>query len=417
MNQHRSTRLRNRKILPVLFLFAGALFRAKAHAAEGFPSLEQAVALAAARAPASVEARGALDVANALGAGARVSSLGNPYVEVIGDRGRYSRDAQIVSALFLPLEVQGQRGARIREWERLVGWKRASQDGVLARTLGDTIAAYGEVNISSARLAKARQAETNAKAEADILEQRLKEGDATLYDLSVARSEWSRWSQTRVSAEVEWIQASARLSELIGRPSARAEIVDVGAPSLRVPLPEEDFTGWLSDSPVLRALKAESLFWEASGARANKEAWSPFSLVVTGGRGDSGEGRIGAGLAWTLPLFRKNQGEIARATAETTRVESVRSSLQAALNERLRGAAQTYRVALLGVRELDQVGIPAAEAAAAGAVTAQKAGKGELARVLIARRDLAAAQARRLDLLRLAWDSYAELAVAKGELP
>jgi outer membrane protein TolC len=38
-------------------------------------------------------------------------------------------------------------------------------------------------------------------------------------------------------------------------------------------------------------------------------------------------------------------------------------------------------------------------------------------RVLIARRDLTAARARRLDLVEAAWSAYAELASIRGALP
>ena len=153
-----------------------------------FPSLDEAVARAQAHAPSAVDARGSARVAESLEAGARVSSLGNPYVEMTGERGRVTRDVQINGSLFLPIEIQGQRGARIAEWERLVAWRRAGLDDALARTLRDATEAYGRARIASARLEQAERAEREATLEASTVAQRVRSGDATAYELSVAES-------------------------------------------------------------------------------------------------------------------------------------------------------------------------------------------------------------------------------------
>jgi outer membrane protein TolC len=46
-----------------------------------------------------------------------------------------------------------------------------------------------------------------------------------------------------------------------------------------------------------------------------------------------------------------------------------------------------------------------------------KAGKIDITRALLARRDLAIARARRLDLIEAAWRAYADLVVISGDLP
>lgn len=385
--------------------------------ARAFPTLEEAIARAQARAPSAVDARGATRVAESLEVGARVSSLGNPYVELTGERGKVTRDVQVNAALYLPIEIQGQRGARIAEWERLVAWRRAGLGDALARTLRDATEAYGRAKIASARLEQAERAERESTLEASTVGQRVRAGDATAYELSVAESETSRWAQLRVSASVELRQALTRLEELTGDKIERPSVTDVSTPSLRRPLPADDWSSWLAGNPSLKALQAESQLWQATAERSKKEAWSPLSVVVTGGRGDFGEARVGAGLAWTFPVFRRNQGEIARAESEQTRTQAVRSALGDAIAARLNGTSDTYQIASAGVLELQSTGIPAAERVVTTAVEGQRAGKGEVTRVLIARRDLAAARTRQLDLVELAWSAYAVLAAFKGELP
>jgi outer membrane protein TolC len=87
----------------------------------------------------------------------------------------------------------------------------------------------------------------------------------------------------------------------------------------------------------------------------------------------------------------------------------------------LEARARAARDAIAEVRstmdELDQTGMPALERAVSTSVEAFKLGKVELTRVLLARRDLALARTRRLDLLEAAWRAYAELVIVTGDLP
>jgi cobalt-zinc-cadmium efflux system outer membrane protein len=51
------------------------------------------------------------------------------------------------------------------------------------------------------------------------------------------------------------------------------------------------------------------------------------------------------------------------------------------------------------------------------AVAVQKAGKGELLRVLMARRDLALLRTRRLEMIRREWSIVSQRVALSGELP
>ena len=402
---------------PLVALAVAAAATCASPAYATFPSLDQAVALARARAPSVVDARGAAHVAHSLEAGARVAPFGNPYLEVVADRGRFTQDVQVLSSLYLPVEINGQRGARIAEWEQLVGWRTASLAEAQARAVADTADAYGGVLVGSARLAQAERAATEATAEADVFRARLSQGDATSYDLSIAESEASRWAQARLGAQIALGQAHARLAQLIGERPLDPPPAVAAPPTTRAPMADEVAPRWLNESPLLRSLSTEAQYWSGAADRARAERSSPLSVVVTGGRGDLGEARLGAGLAWSFPVFRRNQGEIARAEAERVRVDATTSSLRAALEHRLRSARETYRAAIAGVDEIERTGLPAAERTVDAAIATHRAGKGEITRVLIARRDLAAARARRLDLVELAWRAFADLAAMKGDLP
>jgi len=81
---------------------------------------------------------------------------------------------------------------------------------------------------------------------------------------------------------------------------------------------------------------------------------------------------------------------------------------------RLRAAYETYVLA----RDAQLAsGIEASERVVEATTAAYKAGKGDLQRVLLARRELALAKGRRLDMVALGWRAYAALAVSKAGVP
>ena len=395
------------------FLVLG-LLPATRTARAGHFTLEEAIRRAKQRSPAAVDARGALTSAQASGAGAKVSAFGNPSLEVTGQTSRATRDVNVIGSLYVPVEVSGQRGARISEWQKLVEWQGSVEARVHAEVTAATAFAYGGVLVARARLEQATRATVETRAEAEAYTARLAVGDATAYDVSVVDSEYARYRQLEVAASASLVQAVARLSELVGGEAPAELAAEPEPPALPEGLRVEE---WIDRSPALRALGKESRYWSSVRERAESDRSAPLVVIATGGRGDYGEARVGGGLGWSFPVFRRNQGDIARAGAERSRTERVGVALRAALMQRARGALAAYRGLLTGIDELDRTGIPAAERAAAAVAAAQRAGKVEMIRVIIARRDLAAARARRLDLVEVAWSAYAELASIRGELP
>lgn len=385
-----------------------------------WPSLDELVVRAREHAPAVIEATGAIGAAKAIGVGARMSSWGNPYLEVVADRGRYTHDIQVLGTLFLPVDVNGQRGARIDEADRLLSWRQMSRSEIQARTMAEAVLAYGDGLVASAHAANAVGQEAEAKSEASWFEQRAAVQDATLMDVSLATAEVSRYVQMRTEAQLRLADARLRLivysgiGDLDSGPPAGAR---PEPPAPRKSVAASSRVAGQGELPMLRSNLAEAGFWGAVRERVAAEKNQPLSVLLYGGRGDYGEARVGAGIGYIFPVARRNQGEIARAEAEQARAHSLRPTLQRVLLARLQSAHAAMNLALEAVRDMDTKGIPAAENAVKAALESFKAGKTELVRVIIARRDLAAVRARRLDLISSAWRSYAEMTAILGELP
>jgi cobalt-zinc-cadmium efflux system outer membrane protein len=243
--------------------------------------------------------------------------------------------------------------------------------------------------------------------------------DATALDLSVADGELSYWVQTRAEAELDRTAARARLSVAIADPALPFpdDATTVTLPTLRAPTVAALIDRVTAASPSARALGAEASYYAAAKERWQAEAFAPVNVVLTGGRGDLGDARFGGGLAWTFPIFRRNQAEIARAEAEGARALSERSIVEATTTIRARGLWEAYQTAARTLADLEEVALPSARRAVEATLASHRAGKTELSRVAAARRDLARAEGKRLDMVGSGFHVFAELTALVGEVP
>jgi outer membrane protein, heavy metal efflux system len=143
----------------------------------------------------------------------------------------------------------------------------------------------------------------------------------------------------------------------------------------------------------------------------------PFSLIARAAYGDSGEARFGAGFAFGIPIFQKNQGEVARAKASAEQSRVVAEASRAALEALLQGTGAELSELERAVETLEEVALPAAAAAVRASEEIQGAGKSDLLPVLMSRRDYAALRLRRLDILSRSWSALARVVRWKGVQP
>jgi cobalt-zinc-cadmium efflux system outer membrane protein len=396
---------------------AAALTSTRAQAA--WPTLEEVVARSRAHSLTVIEAQGAVRTATAAGVGARMSRFNNPYLEIFVDRAPQTTQGGVTvqANLWLPIELHSQRPSRIAEATEYLKWRNVEYADAQARSMGEAIGVYGDIVVAAARLAQAQRAEAQARAEAEYFGRRVQASDATLYDKSLAENELARWVQTRVEAQLALATGRARLAQLTGIEvdAPAGEVAEV--PRLRQAFSPDQAAQLGEKSPAVQALGAEARYWDASRERAEAEKNNPISFIITAGRGDAAEARFGAGIAWTFPLIRRNEGEVARAHAEEQRSLQLRTGVRNVVEQRIRSSYDIYNAAKNGVDTLDSTGLPAARRVVEAATEANRAGKVELLQVFIAKRELAIANSRRLDLVAVAWRTYGELAALRGDLP
>ena len=401
-------------------LVLAALGLAPRAARAEFMTLERSIELARARSLVVAEAEGEVGVARAQMVGARASIFGNPYSDIQIDKGlNTNQSIQALSFTYFPVDIGGQRGARIEEAERLIQWRKLGLVDARAVATGDTVAAYGELVIGAARLTQAVAGEQLAREEAKYFAGRHEAKDTTIYEKALADAEVARWGQARAEAELRLTNARARFGQLTGTVivDVPPQDVVVAPPPLRASWDDGFVVKVVERAPIIARLQAEAGFWEASADRYRAERLPPVAFEFIGGQGSAGEARLGGGIVLTFPITRRYQGEIARAEHGRAHVIQHLALYRKMVETRLRAARDALATVKKTIDELDQSGLPALERAVEASQEAYKLGKIELTRVLLTRRDLATTRARKLDLLDAAWRAYADLAILSGDLP
>jgi cobalt-zinc-cadmium efflux system outer membrane protein len=381
---------------------------------------------ARARSLAVAAAEAELGIANAQGAAARVSSFGNPYSEIQIDRGFTQPNpgdrtgvVQAMTFNYLPVDIAGQRGKRVAEAEHLVTWRKLGIVDARAIATANAVSAWGGVVIASARIGDAHEGESAAREEAKYYSGRFAAKDATEYEKSMAEAEVTRWVQAVAEATLQSTAARARLSQVTGiaRVDAPSAGTPLAPPRLRTTWTDEHIASIVDRTPIIERLHGERRYWDASLERWQRERFPAVTFEVIAGRGAGSELRLGAGAVITFPVTRRFQGEIAHAEFSRAHVTRHLDLYRNLIVARLRAARDALAVIDAALAELDASGIPALERAASAAKDGVKAGKIDITRALLARRDLALARARRLDLVDAAWRAYADLAAIGGDRP
>lgn len=379
------------------------------------PTLERIVQLARERAPEIVAARAAVEESRAATVGARVSPVLNPYLEVIAERGsrNVTQDVYVTAQLHTPVEVAGQRGRRIAAADAFVEWHELTLTQRRARIAGAAVRAYGECVAWTSRYETLAELLASAGTEAGVMRARRDAGDATERDAQLAELE-----RARIAVQLEETKASlgAALSEL-----ARLTGQRFGTPATKHLFPPVQLTAppssYAQAAPVVQMAEAESRFHARSEQRLARDGVPPMSVILQGGRGDYGETRLGAGLAWTFPTFRYNQGEraLARAASSRARVEAM--AYRTSIAQRLAAIEEEGIHLRAAVERLDHEAIPAAALATESATSMQIAGKTDLLSVVVARRDLYVLRLRRLEIAERAWALLGEWVELTGKMP
>lgn len=338
-------------------------------------TLAEARAQAARVAPSIVAARQALAAADGrlAQAGARL----NP--ELTFSREQTARDgavnSQNILALEQPLEIGGQRGARIEAASARLDAARATVAVDSATVVFDVTRTYAAALAASRRTTLATYASEAFARAVSASAERLAVGDISGYEHRRLRLEAVRYAVLRSEAELARDSAMRTLAALTGLDS----LATLAAVPLADTLPLGPITVTvhallataLERQPDLLAIRFEARALAADAALAAAER-RPTPALIAGFKSErvaTGESFTGfvAGLAIPLPLWDRRAGAVTATSAEADRGQTLISDLRLRTIREVRTAydacVSLERQLLLLGPELGEEGVRARTAA------------------------------------------------------
>jgi len=249
-----------------------------------------------------------------------------------------------------PIWTAGKLGANVTRANELKQGKEASVQEARQQLALRVLQAYTDWQLAHL---KGKAFEESLKGQSKLLEQvqrRLDAGAATEADVLLSKNRIESTQADLLGIESQKASALARLSELLARPIAAAELS--AATTQALPVVGDD-AWWLgqvqSNSPVVQRLQAQALATEAEVSAARADMFPQLSLRFERQHGSftylnygtvdrvylSVSSQVGAGLS----SLTQQQSAQMRLTAAQTEVENERQNI----NEQVRNDLTLYR--------------------------------------------------------------------------
>jgi cobalt-zinc-cadmium efflux system outer membrane protein len=329
---------------------------------------------------------------------AQIRLPANPEVDVfLGSRDTSlgGRSFEHEFSFLQRFEIAGQRGHRIA----------AATAGVTQRTLevGATVLEAQTIALSAFyRAVYAQEVRRLSEAALGLAEEsvraaqaRYDAGETAVLDVNVARVELARARRDQLAAASRVEGAIAELREVLALPAQESVVVQT---DLRPPdVPTIDVL--LTRLPVradIRALTANVDQVEAE-SRLVRATRTPDLFGGVGFRREEGEPVVGARFGLTLPLFQRQTGAIATASARISEAKAALEARRVALEVRLRGAHARYLIASQAAEAIVSNAVPLVEENEQLTRDSYQAGKIGLVELLVIRRAGFAARREALD--------------------
>jgi outer membrane protein, heavy metal efflux system len=383
-------------------------------------TLDQALGLARERAPAVLAARLQVEEARGRSTGARALLAENPTLS--GGLGRRRSPGETWAGaapearleLVQPIELGGQRGARVAAAEAELAAASASGEGVLRRIEGEVAWAFYRGLHAAERLRLATATQEALARSAGALERRHQAGDVPVLDLNLARTALARaTAEVRAARALGWA-ARGELAGLLGLPGDAPLLLD-GDLRRQRRYDRQRLLQRAGDSPEARALLAGARAAEAEAALGRAQRWPRLGLGAAFEREGEEDILLGT-VALELPLFQRGQGLRATGEARARRLaleaDAARRSAQASV--RAAFGAHSERVA--AARALEEA-LPLVQDNEALATRSYEAGQLSLAEWIVVRREALETRADYVDRLLDAAEAGIALALAAGVSP
>jgi len=316
------------------------------------------------------------------------------------------------------VEIGGQRGARLDEVGRAVDAATARERLAQIEAGARARAGYVAALLGTALAQATAERETLAARLEDSVRARVDAGAASEIELRLAEVERGRMHRERVDAQRLAGEALAELRALLALPPAAESklTTPLAAPAVSLPPVDQAIALALDRRADLAALVASAAAIDAQIVRLRREALPMPALFLDVERDLPGQIFVGGGLGVSLPVWRRNQGELAIARADRARTDDEHDLTARQIALEVDRAYREVRARDEQARIQDTEVVPAAERARDLLTQGWQAGKFDLFRVIQVSREAGEARRHQIEALGNLWQAAIELDRATGAL-
>jgi cobalt-zinc-cadmium efflux system outer membrane protein len=332
-----------------------------------------------------------------------------PFVDGNGVPTNYLR-------LSIPIDLSGRRSRQIDAAE--TGIRAATSDA--AQSTHELVVEALRVFDACARARLHVEILTAARGDlvraVEIARKRGKAGDASGYEVQRFELELAAHDDDLASATLELHRMRVQIAALVGRPgeldAASALVLPPSVPTLKELLAKANDRGDLRGA----RLRGEAARQRSSAAG---RGWVPLPTLVAGAMtsdlGDqTGTGYV-AGLALTIPIFDRGQGDRERANADRHAAEAEARALEREVPTTVQLARETLVARIEQARRLASTQVDRLDVIVRAAEAAFREGNASVVELLDAHRMARAVRLRSLELLYQVSRDRRDLELAVGQ--
>jgi cobalt-zinc-cadmium efflux system outer membrane protein len=232
-------------------------------------------------------------------------------------------------------------------------WQRAAD---MQAAMVDSAFADARVSMLERNLSELARLQENITKRANV-------GSNSTYDVLRVTTSATTVRAALVTAQTDRAEAESRLLALMAEPTlTRVHITRSGLAAFRGPLDEQALVKLaIGRRPDLELAKRNAVASSAEAQRQRKEA-IPIPSVFAGGllvEGPYGF-QITGGVAFPLPVFDRNQGQIGHALADAQTNEMLAKGLEARIRNEVEGSWRAREAARVALEEYRRAALPAA---------------------------------------------------------
>jgi cobalt-zinc-cadmium efflux system outer membrane protein len=274
-----------------------------------------------------------------LGAGRRKAESG---------KAEFDRSVDLLQAF----EIGGQRGARVAAADTEGQLATAALQAVRAEVTAEVLTAVVELWRARATLAFARDQQQIAEQLVEVSAARQRQGLSPALDVDLAQAARVQARREQTAALQGVAVAEGRLAQVVGREMRLLEGALLTA-GFAVPGGVEA----LEQRALTLRREALAARADAQVARAKEELLRrervPDVTVSAGARHEEFSNVLAARLSIPLPLFRRNQGEIAEQQARVAQADAAARQAELRVRLEVRGAFQAWQLAAETAKQIE----------------------------------------------------------------